>query len=71
MLARVFPAMHTVYVLKDAEYLHILCGARPETYADSQQAACVLKAAVAVQVFVQQLHQLTAVLEPMDFALHA
>jgi hypothetical protein len=63
--------MHTVYVLKDAEYLHILCGARPETYADSQQAVFVLKVVAEALASVQQLLQLIAVLEPTDFALHA
>ena len=65
------PATHTVYVLKDAEYLHISCGAKLETYADSQQAACALKAAEAAPVFVQLHHRPIAVLVPTDFALHA
>jgi hypothetical protein len=71
VLAQVFPAMHTVYVLKDVEYPHISCGAKLETYADTRQAACALKVAVAVPVSVQQLLQPIAVSEPMDFVLHA
>ena len=63
--------MHTVYVLKDAEYLHILCGVKPETYAGFLPVVYALKADVAVLVSVLQLHQPTAVLEPMDFVLHA
>ena len=63
--------MHTVYVLKDVEYLHTLCGAKLETYADTHQVVCALKADVAALVFVQPHHQLTAVLEQMDFVLHA
>jgi hypothetical protein len=71
VLAQEFPAMHTVYVLKDAEYQHISTGVRPEIYADTQQVACALKAAVAALASVQQLRQPIAVLEPMDFVLHA
>ena len=71
MLAQEFPAMHTVYVLKDAEYQHILTGAKPETYADTLQVVCALRAAEAALVSVQLHHQPTAVLEPTDFVLHA
>jgi hypothetical protein len=71
VLAQERVVTHTVYVLKDAEYQHISCGARLETCADSLPGACALKAAEAALVFVQQLLQLIAVLEPMDFVLHA
>ena len=63
--------MHTVYVLKDVEYQHILCGAKPETYADTLQVVCALKAGVAALVSVQLHHQPIAVLELTDFVLHA
>ena len=71
MLAQGFPAMHTVYALKAAEYQHISTGVKPEIYADTQQVVCALKADVVVLVSVQPLHRPTAVLEPMDFVLHA
>jgi hypothetical protein len=71
VLAQECPAMHTVYVLKDAEYQHISCGVKPETYAVFLPAVCALKAAEAALVSDLQLHQATAVLEPMDFVLHA
>jgi hypothetical protein len=63
--------MHTVYVLKDAEYQHTSTGVKPETYAVFLPVVCALKAAEAVLVSVLQLHQPTAVLEQMDFVLHA
>ena len=63
--------MHTVYVLKDAEYQHFLCGAKPETYAVFLPVVYALKADVAALVSVLQLHQPTAVLEATDFVLHA
>ena len=62
--------MHTVYVLKDVEYQHILCGAKPETYADTLQVVCALKAGVAAQHSVTHQEQFSAALEQVTFAIH-
>ena len=52
VVAQAWPAMHTIFVSRDAVYPHMCSGSRLETYAGTPAVVCALKAAELVHLSV-------------------